>query len=194
MRHRPAWIVGLGMLASVGLAADEGAETRDAHPDCGPIALATLLHLEDVPVRVEELAGRMGSDGIGHSLAQLRDEASRLGVPLTGVRLSGDPRDLDRPALIHLNRGQHGHFLVVRPVGHSGTLVQVFDAQGSPVVIDGDALYRSREWTGMALIPARGVGSRRLVAVWIATGAGVCIWLGRRRSRHRAGRPRMEVA
>ena len=54
-----------------------------------------------------------------------------------------------------MKRTQHGHFLVIRPVGHTGKLVQIVDSLQSPEVIDKSVLLASPEWTGLALVPGR---------------------------------------
>ncbi len=64
-----------------------------------------------------------------------------------------EERAIDRPMLVFLNRGEHGHFLVLRPVGTTGKLVQVVDSVNPPAVIDKTALFAAKSWTGLALIP-----------------------------------------
>ncbi len=62
---------------------------------------------------------------------------------------------MDRPWIVHLKQSGHGHFLVVRPVGHSGRLVQVIDPPSLPEVVDVDALLARSDWTGLGLTPER---------------------------------------
>lgn len=45
--------------------------------------------------------------------------------------------------------------MVVRPVGHTGKLVQVLEANTIPVIVDAKDLFSSPEWTGLALVPSR---------------------------------------
>jgi hypothetical protein len=102
----------------------------------------------------------------GYSLKDLQVALSRFGVQVHGVQIGTRPADIDRPLLLHLRRGNHGHFVTVRPVGHSGKLVQLLDALRSPIVLDKADLVRSPEWSGLALVQ-----SERLVfstVAWIA--------------------------
>ena len=70
--------------------------------------------------------------------------------------LARGDRAPDRPAIAFLERDGHGHYAVVRPVGHSGKLVQIIDAaEGDPIVMDATDLYALRQWTGLALVPRR---------------------------------------
>jgi hypothetical protein len=64
---------------------------------------------------------------------------------------------------VFLARGRHGHYVVLRPVGHTGKLVQVLDPNEEPVVLDAARLYASPEWTGLALVPARPNWTARVV-------------------------------
>ena len=141
-----------------------GAESdKKADPyDCGTIALHTILMLEGHPTPVIELEKILPQPPkAGYSMAQLRDAARASGLELIGVRLRKGDRSVDRPALVHLARGEHGHFVVVRPVGHSGKLVQVLDASGAPTVVDLADFQSSPEWTGLALVPARSASVSR---------------------------------
>ena len=76
-----------------------------------------------------------------------------LGLPLRGVSLDLTDTPLDRPALVHLKRGNEGHFVVIRPVGHSGKLVQVIDPIDGVEVLDTQVLLSSAFWTGHAFDP-----------------------------------------
>ncbi len=163
--------------------------------NCGVIALGTLLHQEGRPVPLDRLAACLPpTPPQGYSLVQLRDAARALGVELAGVELSKDPSRLDRPALVHLRRGEHGHFLVIRPVGHSRHLIQVLDADSPPDVVDAERVYGSSEWTGLALVPTRAYWPGRAAAVAAAIGLvgliGLVVTSGkRRRAAAQLGRP-----
>jgi hypothetical protein len=148
------------MLAFVGppasAARDDGAAASALSYDCGTIALHTMLMIEGSATRVVSLEKCLSrADPRGYSMAQLRDAAGSCGLILTGVQLPRSDRAPATPALVLTNREGHGHFLVIRPVGHSGKLIQVFDSVGPPFVIDAAELCASREWTGMALVPSR---------------------------------------
>jgi hypothetical protein len=89
-----------------------------------------------------------------YTLGELRAAAERAGFPLDGIRLRRD-RAPQRASLVYLHNGRFGHFNVIRPVGHSGTLVQVLDGDKHARVVDFPTLYSRAEWTGLALVPSR---------------------------------------
>lgn len=102
-------------------------------PDCGVNALFVLLRLEGVPVtldRLEATLPRRQPDG--YSMAELAAAARSLGLSLEGVRFDRGDRPPDRPAIMFLKDGQGGHFAVLRPVGTTGTMVQVIDPLRRP--------------------------------------------------------------
>ena len=124
--------------------------------DCGTLSLYTLMRIEGKATDLHQISSRLPTPPAnGFSMRELRDAARGLGFDLRGVRLHDDGRFGDEPALVFLNRSPHGHFVVVRPVGHTGKIVQVFDSVRSPVTAEIDDLRRSPEWTGLALVPAR---------------------------------------
>lgn len=124
--------------------------------DCGTIAVHTVLALEGRAMPIDTLRAHLPAPSPkGHSMAELRAAAKACGLALTGVKLPRSNDAPDRPALVFLKQEDHGHFLVVRPVGHSGKLIQVIDSTGDPVVMDAVDLYASSQWTGLALIPVR---------------------------------------
>ena len=71
---------------------------------------------------------------------------------MSGVLLKKREDAIDRPMLVFLRRKGHGHYVVVRPVGHTGKLVQVIDNFGPPEVVDKATLLASPVWTGIALL------------------------------------------
>jgi len=155
--------------------------------DCGARCLFFLAHIEGQPVTLAKVASALPSDRTGHfSLAELRDASAKLGLALNGVRLTKSAIAPDRPAVVYLKRGPHGHFAVVRPVGHSGKLVQVIDPSREPFVVDATALYASPEWTGLALVPDRPVWGLRIIG-FVGLGVGTAWIVGslivRRRGR-----------
>jgi ABC-type bacteriocin/lantibiotic exporter with double-glycine peptidase domain len=136
-------------------AIDPTAEQLDSL-DCGWLSLYYLLRLEGYPAAATEaLKDFVSLASRRRSLGEIRELARKLGMSLVGVKLPSGPRAPDRPSLCFMNRLPHGHFIVIRPVGHSGRLVQVFDGIDAPVVMDAATLYASREWTGLALVPER---------------------------------------
>ena len=136
--------------------APKEAYSSDDLYDCGTIALYNLHHLErgsaDLDSIERALPKPRPSD---YSMKELRDASRTLGLSLTGVLLNKEERALDRPMLVFLKRSKHGHFLVIRPVGHTSKLIQVIDSIQSPDVIDRSTLLASSEWTGLALVPSR---------------------------------------
>ena len=86
-----------------------------------------------------------------------------------------------------LKSGPEGHFIVVRPVGHTGRLVQVLDGELNPNVGDAEWLFASPSWTGLALVPHR-TNYLALAAAGVSaccmTAFGVLTW-NRRRQRSR---------
>jgi len=144
-------------LSVVALAAEQGSQSEMADFDCATMALHALFALEGRPTAVDSvrrLLPRM--DPRGYSMAELRDGARAGGLDLDGVRLARGDRAPDRPAIVFFDRDGHGHYAVVRPVGHSGKLIQIIDAaEGDPIVMDATDLYALRQWTGLALVPRR---------------------------------------
>ena len=128
---------------------------------CGTLSLTTLLRLETGAGTPEQVATHLPETS-EHSLADLRNAAREFGVPLRGVRIRLDDWPLDRPALVKFNREESGHFVVVRSVGHNGRLMQIIDPTHGVSVQDADQVFRSRAWTGLALVPARGLDDRPL--------------------------------
>lgn len=124
--------------------------------DCGVMSLYHLLRLEGRPTDLETIERHLPSSKAGqYSLKELRDAARACGLTLNGVRLPASGRPPSGPALVHLDRKPGGHFLLIRPVGHTGRLVQLLDSTRPPYVQDAETLYASPEWTGIALVPSR---------------------------------------
>lgn len=173
VNRRQAGPAGCGIILLItGLAASAAEPTAD----CGTKALYFLLRLEGRPAEPErilatldEVAGAAtGKSPIsGRSMKELRDAAGRLGVPLDGVRWPRGAVRPDRPVIAFLDRRPHGHFIAVRPVGHTSKLVQVLDGEAEPEVVDAARLTAAREWTGLILEPRRANRASRLLVVGI---------------------------
>ena len=149
-----ALFTGLWIFYAYASASDR--EEQPAAYDCGTLSLYTLLHLEGRSISLPQIECELPTPSpAGHSMKALREAAGALGLDLVGVRLPESRNASDRPALVFLDRAPHGHFVVVRPVGHSSTLVQMLDAHQPPIVIDAADLYASPDWTGLALMPTR---------------------------------------
>lgn len=150
-----AAIVGL-LLSGAPVSARGAADSPSSSPECGLTALYTLLRLEGIrPAYAALTEARPATRTRSLSLADLENMARRQGLRTRAVRLSSGLDHLDRPAIIHLRRGSIGHFVVLRPVGHTGRLVQVFDGLEEPVTRDLAAIQSSDEWSGFALVPQR---------------------------------------
>jgi len=155
--------------------------TTDAAPqtyDCGTLSLYHLLQLEGRPTSLEAVERCLRQTGSERqfSLAQLRDAARAFGLRLRGVTLSASDRAPDQAAIVYVDWQPHGHFLLVRPVGHTGTLVQVIDSTRAPYVIDAAGLYASPEWTGLALIPHRPNWPARFAGAMALASGVVLVW------------------
>jgi ABC-type bacteriocin/lantibiotic exporter with double-glycine peptidase domain len=121
--------------------------------DCGTLALYTLLQLEGKQTTLRSVERSLpATPAHGYSMKQLRDAAGHFGLGLVGVRMGGKAKVPSRPFIAFLKRGEHGHFLVVRPLGHTGKMVQVLDAASEPQVLDAADFFGSSEWSGIALI------------------------------------------
>ena len=143
--------------------------------DCGTAALYHLLQLERRPIDLKTLMERLGEPPPGgFSMSELRNAAAQCRLEVIGARLSDASRSLDRPAIVLIKRDGGGHYLVIRPVGHTGKLVQVLDGDRSTGILDADRLYTSPEWTGLALVPRGPVRYARIVGVsLLGTGTSV---------------------
>lgn len=165
------------------------AERVPLDPDCGVSALYLLLldsGRNEPLARVLEAMPRAHQRG--HSLAELRSAASTLGLALDGYRLTKSDFPLPDPVLADLRSGNEGHFVVLRPVGTTGTAVQVLDFPKEPIVVDYDQLTSSPSWTGMVLKPRTVFDLARTYA-WLvpAAIAAIIAW---RAIRQRARRSR----
>lgn len=162
---------------------DEEAAGIDDVVDCGTMSLGALLLLEGYPAEPDLLLARLRpSSPAGPSLEELRDAAAAYGLKLRAVRLDNDERAVDRPMIVFFRRTGHGHFQVVRPVGHTGKLAEVIDPNWPPAIVDKAALFATPGWTGIALVPDRRPGWAFRIAWGLiggSAGAGL-IWVGPR--------------
>ncbi len=152
-----AWRMALGFIGLVAIAASARAagpdETRPL--DCGFNALFILLELEGRPGTLERLEAALPRwNPEGYSMAELAAAGHSLGLDLEGVRFVKGDRGLTRPAIAYLRDARGGHFAVLRPVGATGTMVQMIDPPAAPHILDYDGLLAARSWTGRILIPS----------------------------------------
>jgi len=123
-------------------------------------------------------------------MSDLKDAAGRLGLRRVGVRFDRSKVPLNRPAIAFLSTPGEGHFIILRPIGVTGKVVQVIDPPSGPVVMDDDRLLASPAWTGRLLVPetrAEWIGTRG----WVVAPVALLVLLGgfltrrRARSHHR---------
>jgi hypothetical protein len=118
--------------------------------DCGPAALATLIHaLGGTPPPTDSLARLAETGARGTTFAGLARTAQLLGVATELRRL--DPAALDALSTPVIAWVDGGHFVTVVPDSLGSALV--LDPQVGPYRI-GRADLR-RYWAGEALVPAR---------------------------------------
>ena len=135
-------------------------------------ALFILLRLEGRHVDLDRMESALPPrHPRGYSMADLAAASRSLGGRMEGVRFSCGREDmpLTRPAIAFVNGARGGHFAVLRPVGATGTMVQVIDPPGAPRITDYDRILSSKAWTGRVLVPRDPWIVRN--AVPLATGA-----------------------
>lgn len=171
-----------GMLAIVVVGAGWPAAARsqftpaaeDAVNDCGVNALYVMLRLEGRAADLADLRRTLPDrreDGL--SMADLQDAAAAWGCRLVGRQVGPERLPLDRPAIAWQRHEGSGHFIVLRPVGETGTMVAVLDFPRPPRVVDYTELLESPRWSGRVLMPddpwrhaaKLGVGCLALAAV-----------------------------
>ncbi len=162
------------VLAVAGSLADEATPEFGAD-DCGARALYQLLHLEGRATDLARLESTLGGPTTeGHSFRDLREVAARFGLELDAVALPKLRSAIRGPALVFLKGDRRGHFVVVRPVGHTGRLLQVLDGERTPLVTDAEWLFASPSWSGLALVPHR---SGRLLLASVSVSAACLVAL-----------------
>lgn len=120
-------------------------------------------------------------------MAELTAVADSFGWNLEGVRFAKGDRALDRPAIAFVKEAKGGHFAVLRPVGTTGTTVQVIDPPHVPWITDYDRLFASRHWTGRILQPRDPWPVRHAIPMVLArvslSFVSLSLWWRRRSSR-----------
>ena len=146
------------------------APAAEPAPDCGVVGLYTTLRLAGRTVTLNEVTAVLGmTPPGGFSMIELRTAAERLGLSLAGINLDQSRGTrLTRPALVYLDRGGDGHYVVLRPVGHSARMVQVFDGVEGIALVDLSALQAAPDWTGIALVATAETAFSSRGAVWVA--------------------------
>ena len=148
------WLAAVPVLwmASEAIAADNAAE-KGRPPDCGVNALFLLLNLEGRPITIDRLERALPArNPQGYSMAELSAASQAMGLPLDGVKFDKGDEPLDRPAIAFFKDAKAGHFALLRPVGATGTMVQLIDPPHAPQILDYSRLFQSKTWTGRVLI------------------------------------------
>jgi hypothetical protein len=158
----------------------QGAEPEETTKlDCGVNALFVLLRLEGRPVTLDHLESALPPRHTdGYSMAELSTAAGSLGLDLEGVRFTKGDKALNRPAIAFLKDATGGHFAVLRPVGVTGTMVQVIDPPHAPWIADYDRLFAAQPWMGRILIPSDPWLSRHKASVLAGLGGVVLLVAG----------------
>lgn len=163
-------LIGVASLVPFGRAAAQKEKTT---LDCGVNALFILLHLEGRPIPYDRLEAVLPPHcPAGYSMAELSSAARSLGLPLDGVKFVKGDKPLDRPAIAFLKDAKGGHFIILRPVGTTGTMVQVIDPTHVPLITDYDRILGSSGWTGRILLPSTPWYKRRAT---LPAAAGACL-------------------
>ena len=122
--HCWQWLCAMSLLLTAGPA--WAAETTKL--DCGINSLFVLLKLEGCAATIPQIEAALPPrHQDGYSMAELAAVASRVGLSVEGIRCEQGDRPLDRPAIYFIKHAKGGHFAVFRPVGVTGTMVQVID-------------------------------------------------------------------
>ena len=179
--------IGLGFLICPLFTAGDTVSTNRLSLDCGQNSLFILLRLSGLEVSVDRLKSTLPPQHpSGYSMTELISAAEASGLGLEGVRFDKGDRPLDRPAIMYLADGGGGHFAVIRPVGTTGTMVQVIDPPYAPRIVDTSRLFESGTWTGRVLIARDPWPSRNRSTLGAAIGgfavlaAGMGLWSRRR--------------
>ncbi len=150
--YRRAWLC-LGVVLAITVNDGAAEPNQVTKLDCGVNALFVLLQVEGHGVtldRIESVLPPRHPDG--YSMAELSAAAGSFGVHLDGIRFAKADKALTRSAIAFLKDGKGGHFAVLRPVGTTGTMVQVIDPPSAPWIADYDRVFSAKPWTGRILV------------------------------------------
>jgi hypothetical protein len=124
------------------------AESGFSPPDCGTNSLYVLLRITGNGKGLDEiLSGLPDRPQNGYSMLELQGAARRCGLSLWGGYLTKNNLPLRRPVIAHLDshKPQSGHYVVLVPVGTTGTMVQVIDHPYYPVITDYTQIIKGNE-------------------------------------------------
>jgi len=126
--------------------------------NCGTNSLYLLLRLSNRHTSIAELERVLPDSSQGYySMYELKSAARASGLRLRGVRLDENDLPPDRPGIAYLNNRGKGHFIVVKPVGNTGRMVQIIEPPYAPTVTDYDRLMNRNDWTGILLKQQPGI-------------------------------------
>lgn len=172
----------LALICDLGIGAVES--DQPPKPDCGLNSLYILLRLQGRLVEFSSLESSLPTpQAEGYSMAELASASAALGSSLEGRRYSRVDGPLDRPVIAYTREPEGGHFLVLRPVGTTGTMVQVIDPPHVPVIVDYDRVFASKSWTNRVLRPVDPWLSRHALPVCLLALSLVLVSLLARRTR-----------
>jgi hypothetical protein len=162
-------------------------------PDCGTNALFLLMKLEGVAVGLNEIQSALPPPHeFGYSMLELQSAGQRCGLNLVGRTFGPAGVPLSGPVIAYRpgHKPASGHFVVLRPVGSSNTVVQVIDPPYAPRVIDYPALFGGTARPVMILRPTTRF-ERWAPLAWVLLLAVPCLILLRATGwiRHRTKRP-----
>lgn len=146
--------------------------------DCGVNSLYILLRLEGRTVSLDRILSALPArHPEGYSMAELSDAAGSLGLSLEGQEFTKENRHPGRPAIAFLKDEKGGHFTVLRPVGTTGTMVQVIDPPLVPWIADYERVLASKSWKGRLLVPREPFYDRPSFTFSIAIALGILLFL-----------------
>jgi len=186
---RRQFIYGALFAALNPIAVIAGAEPPE--PSCGAMCILVLARLQESTVDLPAIQAELGPPSFaGHSIKQMASALEALGMPCSAVSVLPSDWPIQGMGIFHTQNGERGHYVVVRPVGHSGQLAQVLDPTGSVLVEDYEALAQAPGWTGSCLLIHSPRTKHGLTAV--TTVATACGFLAIRRLARRYVRSKCE--
>jgi ABC-type bacteriocin/lantibiotic exporter with double-glycine peptidase domain len=147
--------------------------------DCGANALFVLLRLEGRPVTLAQLERALPPRRTeGYSMAELAASSAALGFRLDGVRFGKGDQVLTRPVIAFFKSAEGGHFAVLRPVGTTGTMVQVIDPPHVSRIVDYTQVLSAKSWTGRILTARDAWIVRNMIPLLMAVAGWILLVLG----------------
>jgi ABC-type bacteriocin/lantibiotic exporter with double-glycine peptidase domain len=141
--------------AAMAVREDPSAKRHETQYECNTISLYMFYKINCIDIDINMIEGLLPpSTARGRNMEALVNASRTLGLPLEAVRF-GPNEPIQEPSIILVRRSEHGHFVVVRPVGRSGKLLQVLDGYAAPRIVEATRVYQSPQWTGLALVMPR---------------------------------------